>query len=291
MQLNWPSENAMDPNLPRHRWFHPDSNCCLDFHGDPTSSELRIFSDGNHHMALEETLESFRSGHGLSSVFYCTTPPKVYLDWIQSGTIEIGNLCLSVTPQIVIGPEDIVQELAAREVVSHTKIFARSRGNSFLVRRNNPKNIRDVRDLLRDDVRLFLSNPVTEKASHQVYRQTLERLADAAGITKLTFQKLFESSDRILFGDLIHHREAPQAIVNDHADFALVYDHLALRYIRIFPEMFGRIPLAHNECNVITRYAVGLIDESDPASNLAFQYFLGETTASIYRHHGLEADQ
>ena len=125
MQLDWPVENADDPTLPGNRWFHPSSNCCLDFHGDPVASELRVFSDGNHHMALEETLKSFRSKHELSSVFYCTTPPKVYLDWMRSGTIEIGNLRLDMSPNIVIGPDDILQKLASRDMLSATSRCSR----------------------------------------------------------------------------------------------------------------------------------------------------------------------
>ena len=65
MQLDWPRENALSPELKSNRWFHPSSNYCLDFHGDPYASELRVFSDGNHHMALEETLEHFRSENSI----------------------------------------------------------------------------------------------------------------------------------------------------------------------------------------------------------------------------------
>ncbi len=281
MQLDWPGESAADPALPRSRWFHPSSNCCLDFHGDPAASELRVFSDGNHHMALEQVLEAFRSEQGLSSIFYCTTPPKVYLDWMQSGTIEIGNLRLGMAPDIVIGPDDIMEMLASRDAVCRFSVFAQSRGNSLLVRKGNPKNIRDAQDLLSPDVRLFISNPRTESASHAVYRQTLEGFAgEAVG-------NLLDSGDRVLFGDLIHHREAPQAVADGRVDVAVVYGHLALRYTRIFPEIFERIPLPEGEHNITTRYAVGLVDESRETAGELYRFFLGEGAAAIYRHHGL----
>ena len=288
MQLDWPSENVINPELARNRWFHPSSNFCLDFHGDPGASELRIFSDGNHHMALEESLESFRSSNRLSSVFYCTTPPKVYLDWMQSRTIEIGNLRLSVTPDIVIGPDDIMEKLATENKVCRTAVFAQSRGNSFLVRRNNPKGVWEVSDLLRENVRLFLSNPLTEGASHTVYRQTLEGCAAKDGLESNAIGDLLECSDKVLFGHLIHHREAPQAVADGSADVAIVYDHLALRYTRIFPEIFDRIPLPIGEHNITTRYAVGLVDETFQLACNAFEFFLSDETKSIYRNHGLQ---
>lgn len=281
MQLDWPGENADDPTLPRNRWFHPSSNCCLDFHGDPAASALRVFSDGNHHMALEQTLEAFRAEHALSSIFYCTTPPKVYLDWMESGAIEIGNLRLGVAPDIVIGPDDIMEKLASRDAVRRISVFAQSRGNSLLVRKGNPKNIHDVRDLLSPEIRLFISNPKTESASHAVYRQTLEGFAgDAIG-------DLLDAGDRVLFGELIHHREAPQAVADGRADAAVVYGHLALRYTRIFPELFERVPLPEGERNITTRYAVGLVDETHGMAGELYRYILGDEAAGIYRHHGL----
>ncbi len=287
MQLEWPRENAVDPALPQNRWFHASSNYCLDFHGDPAASELRVFSDGNHHMALEQTLESFRLNHALSSIFYCTTPPQVYLDWMQAGCIEIGNLRLGVTPDIVISPDDIMEKLVSGGTVCLSAIFAQSCGNSFLVRKNNPGNIRDVRDLFRPDVRLFISNPGTERASHLVYRQTLEGLATAAGLAENSIRDLLASRDKVLFGELIHHREAPQAIADGRADVAVVYRHLALRYTRVFPEIFDHIPLPESERNVTTRYAIGLVDENQTRAGELFRYFLGDAAAAIYRYHGL----
>lgn len=287
MQLDWPVENADDPALPGNRWFHPSSNCCLDFHGDPVASELRVFSDGNHHMALEETLKSFRTKHELSSVFYCTTPPKVYLDWMRSGTIEIGNLRLDMTPNIVIGPDDLMERLASRDMLQCFSVFAQSRGNSLLVHKGNPKNLSHVEDILRPGVRLFISNPLTESASHMVYRRTLEGLAAAAGLADDAIGNHLASDGRVIFGDLIHHREAPQALADDRADVAVVYDHLALRYTRIFPELFDRVPLPEGEHNLTTRYAVVQVDETHELAGELFRFFLGNAAADIYRHHGL----
>ena len=289
MKLRWPRENSIDPDLTLNNWSHPSSNYCLDFHGDPVTSELKVFSDGNHHMALEETLEAFRAHHKLSSIFYCTTPPKVYLDWMQSGSIEIGNLRLSMAPDIVIAPDDIMERLAGERVVRRTAVFAQSLGNSFLVRKDNPKNIREVQDLLREDVKLFLSNPVTEGASHMVYRQTLEQCATNAGLAENMIENLINNREKMMFGELIHHREAPQAVADGRADVAVVYNHLAIRFTRIFPEFFDRVPLDEGEQNTITRYAIGLVDESCELACLAFQHFLSDATGAIYGHHGLQA--
>ena len=127
---------------------------------------------------------------------------------------------------------------------------------------------------------------MTESASHRVYRQTLEGIAAIQGIAVNSIADLLES-DQVMFGELIHHREAPQSVANADADVAIVYDHLARRYCRVFPELFDRIPLPDDECNVTTRYKIGLVDESCQVACDAYDFFLSETAASIYRHHGL----
>ena len=62
---------------------------------DPVGAQLAVFSDGNHHMALAECVETFvRRSPGLHDVFYTTTPPSVYLTFLKAGELSLGNLTL-----------------------------------------------------------------------------------------------------------------------------------------------------------------------------------------------------
>ena len=77
----------------------PDSNICLDFHGDPSRARLVVFSDGNHHMALQETLGLFVGQYpDVGDVYYTTTPPRVAVEMLEAGRILVGNLGISATP-------------------------------------------------------------------------------------------------------------------------------------------------------------------------------------------------
>lgn len=290
MILSWPRENTDKNNIAASRWFHASSNLCLDFHGDPSGAPLRVFSDGNHHMALEDALEAFRKRQGLTSLFYCTTPPKVYLDWIDTGGIELGNLLLTAKPEVVIGPVDIIMSLADKQAVSEFKVFAQSVGNDLLVTKGNPLGIYAVSDLFRDDVRLFMSNPQTEKASYSVYRSTIEAMSENTIVDTHAITKLLDPNGRTYFGSLIHHREAPQCLADGHADVALIYSHLALRYCRIFPEYFERVELDRSSHNLTTRYAIGLMDKDNRLARDLIEYFSGPDVANIYRQHGLLPD-
>ena len=54
-------------------WCHGGSNLCLYFHGDTVKAKMVVFSDGNHHMELLETLALFQEQHSdLKDIFYAT---------------------------------------------------------------------------------------------------------------------------------------------------------------------------------------------------------------------------
>jgi hypothetical protein len=55
--LSWPYEGARPVAGPC--FSHAGSNICLDFHGDLQRAQLVVFSDGNHHLALEQSLHEF----------------------------------------------------------------------------------------------------------------------------------------------------------------------------------------------------------------------------------------
>lgn len=261
----------------------------LDFHGDPVRARLVVFSDGNHHMALEECLRRFCEMHPeVGDVFYTTTPPLVPLNLLAAGGLDIGNLRLGVVPHVFISPPAVLDRVVAAGRMAAHRPFMRSRGNVLLVHRGNPKAIHGIGDLARGDVRLFLSNPESEAASYEVYRATLEGLARRQGITADIPEQ------HIVYGERIHHREAPQALADGRADAALVYYHLALRYMRIFPQHFEIVSLdgapsdqAFPE-NVISRFHVGMVGDGGEWGGRLLTFLLGEDVTNIYRHHGLD---
>jgi len=286
--LDWPPERAGRADE-TPRWSQPLSNLLLDFHGDPVRARLAVFSDGNHHMALEECLRRFCEMHPeVEDVFYTTTPPSVLLNLLAAGGLDIGNLRLSVVPHVFISPPAVLDRVVTAGRMATHRPFMRSRGNVLLVCRGNPKAIHGIGDLARGDVRLFLSNPKREAASHEVYRATLEGLARRQGMTADI------PEERIVYGERIHHREAPQALADGRADAALVYYHLALRYTRIFPRRFEIVALDDAPSdqalpeNVISHFHVGVVGDGGEWGGRLLAYLLGKDVTDIYRHHGLD---
>lgn len=288
VSLDWPAESARSDD--GFRWRHARSNLCLDFHGDPRRAQMVVFSDGNHHMALEECLQRFLAAHPVAEdVFYVTTPPAVLLAWLESGSLHVGNLCLSLRPHVFISPPKILDRVVAAGHARRHVPFMRSRGNVLLVRKGNPKGVRTLADLARPEVRLFLSNPKAETASYEVYVTSLRELARTQGVAP---DFIDAGAERVVYGERIHHREAPQALADGRADAALLYYHLALRYTRIFPEHFEMVPLdgtptAPAAENVISAFHLALVGDGGEWGAAAHDYLLGEEAAEIYARHGL----
>ena len=290
--LNWPHEGVRE--IDGNRLVQSGSNICLDLHGDPVAAGLTVFSDGNHHMALEQALRIFIADHLESvDIFYATTPPRVLVEALVTGAIVLGNLRIAVTPHVFISPPQVLDGLVAHGAMRQHAPFVMSRGNVLLVRNGNPRNIRGITDLVRREVTMFLSNPVTETVSYDTYAGTLRHIAGRMNID-LEFLD-GRPHPRLVYGDSIHHREAPQAVADGRADVAVVFHHLALRYTRIFPDLFEIVPLTEaglSDPGQVRRAThIGLVGDGGKWGARLVEFMLGDRVAAIYRHHGLDSLQ
>lgn len=98
----------------------------------------------------------------------------------------------------------------------------------------------------------------------------------------------------VVCGRRIHHREAPEALASGIADVAIVYYHLALRYKRIFPELFDTVPLGGTKThpqpypqNRIAAIHMGLVGAGGAWGERFLAFMRSPTVSEIYAHHGL----
>lgn len=287
-RLPWPPEIATAPR--REAAFAQEaSNLVLDFHGDPAAAALCVLSDGNHYMALGEALGAFaRARRGVGEPFYVTAPPRVLLELLAHRAVRIGNLRLEIHPHVIISPSAVLARLAADGEIRTHAPFARHRGCLLLVSRGNPKDIRGIADLGRADVRLFLSNPVTEKVSFELYIETLKRTAARAGVALDFLDAHGSLAPRLVLGELIHHREAPLAVASGAADCALLLHHLALRCARAFPDRFETAPLGHEDAHPRGDTEIALVGGGGEHGATFVDFMLSRRGADIYERHGLD---
>lgn len=293
---NWPTETARHEPEGFFQWSHASSNMVLDFHGDPIKAKTTVLSDGNHHMALQAVAAQFLEiTPDVEDVFYVTLPPGLIKQIVLHGGIHIGNLHLTIRPDIVLSPRLVLHELLETGHVTRLSPFMKNQGNVLLVKKNNPKKITGIADLFRDDIKLFISNPRTERVSHLGYRATLLNTAKAQGLDEVQLAaRIDQRGKNIVYGEQIHHREAPVSIIEDKCDVAVVYYHLGLRYQRIFPASLEFIPLGgtKNEPqpdnnNVISETYMGICSKAGEWGQALWDYLLSDPVTKIYEYHGL----
>jgi len=248
-------------------------------------------------MALRDCLDLFvQQNKDLSGIFYTTTPPGPIVTMLRKKALLMGNLVISVSPDVFISPPEVLDRLVADELVSAHYPFVQNQGNVLIIKKGNPKNIVSVSDLVRDDVRLFLSNPDTEKISFTAYYNTLKNLVpNQDPDNSFPDQKI--AKGQVLFGKCIHHREAPQAVFDGTADAAMVFYHLGLRYIRIFPDCFEVIPIGGSienpqplPGNVIGRTSMGLVGDGGVWGKKLISFLASQQSSEIYSYHGLRME-
>jgi len=287
--LNWQLDNV-SADRSQTSWFHGTSNIVLDIHGDPAAAQLTVFSDGNHHMALRECMESLRQGiAGLDEIAYLTLPPPLLRRLLDHPTLLLGNLRLYLRADIIISPLPVLVDLCQLRRCREPIPFARHKGCALLVARDNPKKIKTYNDLFRDDVRLFISNPDTEWVSHRFYRDFLNSQLDKKALAR--FESRLASGENMLIGECIHHREAPQALAEGACDVAILYRHLAIHYQKTYPDQFDVVhpKIDSTRLPKTEPYAAALVEDKGGISRQAYEYFLSPACKGIYERHEMTA--
>ena len=257
--LQWPGEiSGVTPNL-----TEPTANRLNDLHGQVGRCDMVLSTAGNYHMALRELWKDYLSKNAKSldiKTWYYTTSPPISPAQIKNSTVQFGNLKLDCVPQVAVGPKKLMKKLKAQGIIDGKPVnIIKNYGNVILVKKGNPKHIKTVWDLGRSDVTLVTPNPKMEGGSFGNFSGSIYNVAknDPNPPKGMTAEKLFDSifntdqsncgsedhKCRWVSGKRIMHREQPWAVYSGHADAGFIFYHLALYFVRIFPDQFEIIPI------------------------------------------------
>lgn len=270
--LAWPIDTALkDPSL-----METSANFVNDLHGKMTDCELSFTTAGNYHMALRELfqtdfLSKFTADAPLKNYFYTTSPP-IAVRQIKNGVVQFHNFEATCQPSVVAAPQGVMNNLKAAGLLEGDAPLAiiKNRGSVILVKKGNPKKIKSIWDLGRENVSIVTPNALTEAGSFANYTNTIYNIAlnDLANAPEgMNADKLFnaifnapadDSCDnhkgekcddkddhkvKWYAGSTIHHREVPWSIAYGKADASVIFYHLALYMVRTFPDKFEIVPL------------------------------------------------
>ncbi len=275
LYLPWPLDTGAD----KEGVFLPGSNVVFDFHGDPCRAELTIVMEGNQFMVIPEVIEAFSKEIGREvQIFYVTLPPPRFRPVLEGKPLAIGNLVLHMEPEVVMAPPEFMAKVEG--MILEPVTFMENRGVVLVVRRGNPKQIKGPEDLLREDVRIAISNPQTEVNSYQTY---LESLSHVPGLREKIEKEALKSR-------VIHHREVPAMIYHGLADVAPLYFHFAYYYQnpQFFPEpVFDYLTFPEGK-KAKSRYQVALTPKGKdhPLARQWKEFLQSETVRDIYNRHG-----
>ncbi|MFL6650752.1 MAG: substrate-binding domain-containing protein [Sulfurifustaceae bacterium] len=246
--LAWPRDSVSGaPDL-----SEPTANVLSDFHAHITRCDLVLSTAGNYHMALKELWPIYleRFGGSIDNWVYTTSPP-VASDQIANKRLIVGNTTLACAPQVVVAPKGVMERLQTKGLLASKPVpLYNTQGNVLLVKKGNPKKIRSVWDLARNDVAVATPNPDAERGSFNVYAESIYEVArqdksvPGRSADKL-FNAIFNSGrpGKWYTGARIHHREVPWSVAYGRADVGVLFYHLAMYTVQQFPDQFEIVPL------------------------------------------------
>jgi len=189
---------------------------------DADSADLVLFMAGNQFMAMKEIITKFQFEYReVKTIFYETLPPGLELKQILAGGALFKGKTLEVMPDIYTSVnQKTMQTLedAGRIQKDDYHLYLHNR-LTLMVPSGNPANIKTVKDLGRDDVRISQPDPANEDIAFHImdmYRQ--------AGGDQLVQRIMDEKRNRgTTIFTVVHHRETPLRIAEKTVDVGPVW--------------------------------------------------------------------
>lgn len=262
----------------------PPVDAIADLHGDIVDPQLVLFFAGNQFMVVHDLLEAFRQAHPQYQRIYAETlPPGILARQIESGTLVMGNLRITLKPDIyTAGKSAIADNQQKHGWFADTYDYARN-PLAILVAKGNPKHIAGLADLGRADVRVSMPNPAWEGIAKQIEASYRKAGGDALDHTIMDAKV----KDGSTFLTRIHHRQSPLRVLQGESDAAPVWSTEAYfqQQIMHFPVETVTIPASQNVTATYT--AARMKDAPHAQAAKDFLAFMQSPAAqAVYRKYG-----
>lgn len=253
-----------------------------DIYGDINDPQLVVFMGGNQFMVVDELLAAFRKKYPqYQHILVETLPPGLLLQQIKAGKLVIGNMRISVKPDIYSTGKEAMEE--SKELFERTVPYSATR-LALMVPKGNPGKIKGLQDLSKKNLRIAMPDKAIEGIG-----KTVEEAYCKAGGAELHRRVMVEKvKEGTTFITQIHHRQSPMRILYGESDVAPVWETEVLYQQRLGHPVEGvEIPPAHNKRSVS---AAGILKVS-PRKEAARRFldFLTSTEAQeIFKKYGFE---
>ena len=253
-----------------------------DLYGNPVNPDLVLFFGGNEFMVLPDLLAAFQAEFPHYRRIFCETlPPGILAKQISTGKLKVGNLEITVQPDVITGGKKRIKTMEKSQQVNHTQAYAGNR-LAIMVRKGNPKSIGSLRDLQRHDVKVAMPDSSIEDIGMKISEAFVK--AGGAGLAQSVLTE--KVKDGTTFVTRIHHRQTPLRIVQQESDAGPVWATEVLYQQSINQPVEGvAIPEAEN---VDSTSVAGVMANSPrpQAAHDFVEFMTGKTARQIYRKYG-----
>lgn len=262
----------------------PEVELAADLHGEVVDPDLVVFFAGNQYMLVPELLAAFRRSHPRCGRVYAQTlPPGLLVEQIEHGSLRIGQLRLSLRPDVLTAGRGRIAQLGEeRGWFEETLDYARNR-LALMVRAGNPRGLRSLADLGEASLRVAMPDPAREGIGRRI--ETALRQSGGEGLrARVMEEKHAQGSTQLT---RIHHRETPLRLMADRADTGPVWYTEARYHAGIARHGLGMVELPEAENVEATYSAARLRDAPHREAATAFVAFLaGDEAQALYRRYG-----
>jgi ABC-type molybdate transport system substrate-binding protein len=183
---------------------------------------LVLWLAGNQFFAMDEVVHAFQKQHPGTTVGLITLPPGLLLQAIKAGGWVYADQDYRAVPDIYASVNlDHLRQLKVTGVMDSYMIYMHNE-LQIMVAKGNPKNITGIKDLVREDVRTSMPNPINEGIMQFYARKVLERHGVWQALAASQECVSCQSTKNNWF-TAVHHRETPARIKAGLSDAGVVW--------------------------------------------------------------------
>ncbi len=272
-----------------YRTFYADGTIKYGVISDSYTADLVMYLAGNQFMVMEELIRDFQSKHPqIKTVYVETIPPGQILKKQLLKQGMVNGQKTSMTPDLFASVNiNHLKKLAGKKMMDKYIVYIHNK-LELMIAKGNPKNIKGVEDLGRDDIVQSHPNPLTE-GIFKFYGS--EMLKDLGLYEKVTAGKQCKSCWAVpgkTWFTSRHHRETPHRIENGQADTGIVWT-TEVAYAKSQGRAIDgvAIPAPYNKQDKVA-YAIGPLTKARNMKNAEtfLAYLATDAAQKIYASYG-----
>jgi len=272
-----------------YRTFHSDGKIDFGKIEDSYKADLVMYLAGNQFMVMQDLMKDFQSKNpDVKSIYVETIPPGQILKTQILKQGEVNGKKTAQNPDLFASVnqnhlKNLIKDKRADKymIYTHNKL-------ELMVKKGNPKKIKGVEDLGRDDLVQSHPNPLTEGIFKFYGSEMLKDLNLHAKVTGGKECKQCWAVPGKTWFTARHHRETPYRIENGEADVGIVWTTEVKYAMSQGRNVEGvSIPAPYNKQDKVG-YAIGTLTDGRNKDNAAkfLAYLSTDAAQSIYEKYG-----